>query len=303
MKNIYRLSAAAIAALAFWSCNDSDEPDTPTIDPVEFYCEVIDYSPAPGQFVNELPGYSSGDDVARMAEKAQQALARGELISLGAWGGSVTLRLSQPVTNGDGPDFRVKGNAYFAGVDNQGRHYGSSEPGIVYVMRDDNGNGKPDDTWYELRGEDYDRSVADFEVTYHRPALDATDATYIRWTASDGSEGYINRVSAYHLQNFFAEWVGKGDQTFKGRRLPDNAILDEATGYYRLYNLTGYADSYPDNDDGSKLDISSAVDAQGHPVQLDRVHFIKVVTGVLKCNGPLGESSTEIAGVELLEAV
>ncbi len=236
-----------------------------------------------------------------MAAKADAMLHRGDVVSLGAWGGSITMRLNLPLPNNDGADFRIRGNAYFSGSDSDGRRFGSSEPGIVYVMRDDNGNGEPDDCWYELRGEGYEQSIADYEVTYHRPALDATDATYIRWTAADGSEGYINRVSAYHLQSFFAEWVGQGSQTFRGRRLPDNGVLDEPTGTYRLFNVKGYADSYPNNSNESGLDISSAVDAEGRAVELDRIDFIKVVTGVLQCNGMLGENSTEVAGLEFLQ--
>ena len=260
--NKLNLSAAMLAALAFAACGDDNEP-APAPDSSAYDFQVIEYLPAPGQFVNELPEYKPDDDAATMAAKADAMLHRGDLVSLGAWGGSITMRLNLPLPNNDGADFRIRGNAYFSGSDSDGRRFGSSEPGIVYVMRDDNGNGEPDDCWYELRGEGYEQSIADYEVTYHRPALDATDATYIRWTAADGSEGYINRVSAYHLQSFFAEWVGQGSQTFRGRRLPDNGVLDEPTGTYRLFNVKGYADSYPNNSNESGLDISSAVDAEG----------------------------------------
>ncbi len=297
--NKLNISAVMLAALAFAACGDGNEP-APAPDSEAYDFRVIEYLPAPGQFVNELPEYKPDDDAAAMAAKADAMLHRGELVSLGAWGGSITMRLNTPLPNNDGADFRILGNAYFSGSDSEGRRFGSSEPGIVYVMRDDNGNGEPDDRWYELRGEGYEQSIADYEVTYHRPALDATDATYIRWTASDGSEGYINRVSSYHLQSFFAEWVGQGSQTFRGCRLPDNGVLDEPTGTYRLFNVKGYADSYPNNSKESGFDISSAVDAEGRAVELDRIDFIKVVTGVLQCNGPLGENSTEVAGLEFL---
>ena len=298
--NKLNLSAAMLAALAFAACGDDNEP-APAPDSSAYDFQVIEYLPAPGQFVNELPEYKPDDDAATMAAKADAMLHRGDVVSLGAWGGSITMRLNLPLPNNDGADFRIRGNAYFSGSDSDGRRFGGSEPGIVYVMRDDNGNGEPDDCWYELRGEGYEQSIADYEVTYHRPALDATDATYIRWTAADGSEGYINRVSAYHLQSFFAEWVGQGSQTFRGRRLPDNGVLDEPTGTYRLFNVKGYADSYPNNSNESGLDISSAVDAEGRAVELDRIDFIKVVTGVLQCNGMLGENSTEVAGLEFLQ--
>lgn len=44
--------------------------------------------------------------------------------------------------SGNQYDFCVQGNAFD----------GSSEPGIVWVMQDINGNGLPDDEWYELKG-------------------------------------------------------------------------------------------------------------------------------------------------------
>ena len=48
---------------------------------------------------------------------------------------------------------------------------GSSEPGIVWVMQDENGDGLPNDTWYELRGSEYGKAETwqDYAVTYHKP--------------------------------------------------------------------------------------------------------------------------------------
>ena len=55
-----------------------------------------------------------------------------------------------------------------------------AEPGIVSVMKDENGNGLPDDTWYELAGSDYFFSTTkyNYEVTYVNP----NDAVDIPWT-------------------------------------------------------------------------------------------------------------------------
>ena len=46
---------------------------------------VYDYRPAPGQFVNKLPLYETGDTQADMNRKAEDAIARGNntLITLG----------------------------------------------------------------------------------------------------------------------------------------------------------------------------------------------------------------------------
>jgi len=83
-----------------------------------------------------------------MCLKAQKSLNSGKDVSLGAWGGSITIKLSEAIENINGYDFRVRGNAYTSGVDKDGLSYGSCEPGIVEVMCDDNDNGLPDDTWY-----------------------------------------------------------------------------------------------------------------------------------------------------------
>ena len=39
-------------------------------------------------------------------------------------------------------------------------------------MQDINGNGQPDDEWYELKGSEtgIDGTIQDYEVTYYRPA-------------------------------------------------------------------------------------------------------------------------------------
>lgn len=168
-------------------------------------------------------------------------------------------------------------------------------------MCDDNDNGLPDDTWYELRGSRYDEAVRGLTVTFHEPLPDATNEQYIQWTASDGAAGWINRVDSYHKQPFFPQWLAPvQSMTFTGVRLPDNGRFNELTGRYDLYNWQGYADSYPDLDEKSALDISSAVDADGRFVHLERIHFVRITTGVLQCNGPLGECSTEVSGIEVL---
>jgi len=296
----------SVMAVALAACNSVENIDitVPEPEPSEgrpVKVEVLDYSPAPGQFVNILPEYSAGDTKESMRAKAEQSLNNGKVITLGAWGGSVTLKLSEPIENADTPDFRIRGNAIVSGSDADGRNYGSSEPGIVEVMCDDNANGLPDDTWYELKGAMHTESENCVTATYYAAESDASNERYIRWEASDGTSGWINRIASYHAQPYFPQWEEKtASMTFSGRRLPDNARYNESTGHYDLYNWQGYADAYPNDDEKSALDISSAVDEDGHFVFLERIHFIRVTTGVLQVNGPLGECSTELSGVEAL---
>ena len=71
-------------------------------------------------------------------------------------------------------DFSIQGNAFD----------GSSEPGIVWVMQDINGNGLPDDEWYELKGSEAgkDETIRNFKVTYYRPEGKKMDVQWISLT-------------------------------------------------------------------------------------------------------------------------
>ncbi len=261
---------------------------------------VLDYSPAPGQFINEIPEYEAGDTKEIMEAKATTMLNNGDMISLGAWGGNITIKLNTPIKNiADKPDFRVMGNAIYSNSSIDGTRYGSAEPGIILVMKDENNNGLADDTWHEISGDQSANAIGDYTVTYHRPTASATDTEYIAWNAANGDTGFINRNISYHTQDFFPMWLGNIEtMTFSGRRLPDNGYLNSSTGKFDLISYDGYADSHPNTTDASCIDIAKAIDANGNPVNLSSIDFIKIYTGVLQANGPLGECSTEIAGIE-----
>ena len=67
----------------------------------QYIYKVVDYSPAPGQFVNTMPTYNKGDDAAKMAQKCTDMLANNkrDMITLGAFGGSVTFHFDHSVAN------------------------------------------------------------------------------------------------------------------------------------------------------------------------------------------------------------
>lgn len=77
---------------------------------------VIDYVPAPGQFINVLPEWETGDDAATMAQKAYLYMVPDEsIITLGAWGGYVTVGFDHTIVNVSGSrDFYIEGNAFQA---------------------------------------------------------------------------------------------------------------------------------------------------------------------------------------------
>jgi hypothetical protein len=180
------------------------------------------------------------------------------------------------------------------------------------VALDRNGNGLPDDEWYELAGSEYHKpeTAHNYTITYYRtpadhvatpiPQTPITDTSYIAWTANDGTMGYVEKNS-YHRQEYFPQWIDSDEITFSGTRLAHNAIDESGIGsYYVLYAYDwGYADNHPNEvEDKSCFNIDWAVDKDGNPVHLDGADFIRVFTGVNQSCGWLGETSTELCRAE-----
>ena len=238
--------------------------------------KVFDYRPAPGQFVNQLPEYETGDTREDMRRKAEESIG-GENdipISLGGYGGYVVFGFDHPIINLPGAyDFKITGNAIITTPPEAPRDGGSCEPGIVMVAFDANNNGLPDDIWYELAGSEYAKpeTVKNYQITYNKA-------------------DYPN----------YPKWIDDESLFFEGTKLADNAVDESGTGVnYVLYAYPwGYADNYPNSDERSNFNIEWAVDADGNPIHLAAVHFVKVYTGVHQQCGWLGETSTEVSGAE-----
>ena len=285
--------------------------------PSKYILAVDEYRPAPGQFVNDVPEYEEGDTEQDMIRKCTEQLANNErhLVALGGWGGYITFHFDHSIANIPGQrDFAVWGNAY-----QEMRNLvfgGMNEAGIVMVSKDENGNGLPDDKWYEISGScDVDsvgKVVYDYEVTYHRNPMGD-----IPWTDNQGGSGTIDR-NHYHTQEYYPAWL-PDELTFQGTRLPDNMwnLSDKVdTGWSPYYFVLigfryGYADNLPNftdnadatsyNYEGCGIDIGWAVDEQRQPVNLDFIDFVRVYTGLnQKCPQPewWGETSTEVQGAE-----
>lgn len=281
-----------------------------------FISRVFEYRPAPGQFTNTLPQWKEGDTADSMAVKAERCLANDnrQMISLGAWGGYVVFGFDHKIENQpDKFDFQVLGNAFFANANpNQSasKRGGSSEPGIIMVSEDVNGNGLPDDPWYEIAGSEYYKPETKhgYRLVYSRPAADhiatpdssyrfLTDTTYIAWKDNYGETGYVSKNS-FHSQNYYPNWIKEDTMVFEGSRLADNYVDESGKGtYYVQYCYgRGYVDNVPNTDSLSKINIDWAVDADGIPVHLSGINFVKVYTGVNQYCGWIGETSTEVLG-------
>ena len=245
---------------------------------------VCQYMPAPGQFVGEMPAYEPGDDSLSMANKCLELLQKGEMITLGGFGGYVTVRFKKTVYNLSGADIRIDGNAF----------EGSSEPGVVWVSADVNGNGRPDDPWYELYGSEQTagRSTQAYTVTYTKPSASNMDTP---WTGSDGREGSILHNS-FHNHYYYPLWYDTDTKSFTGTLLPEN-MHKEGTKWVMSSFEYGYVDNLPDSPENSSFDIDQAHDSNGMAVQLDSIRFVRIQCAAIGCNPLTGEQSTEVSTI------
>jgi hypothetical protein len=258
---------------------------------------VIEYTPAPGQYINGkgAAGFNGEKSKEEAVEYANNRLSGGLWISLGGFGGYVIGMFDFPVENDGGYNISITGNAV----------KGSSEPGIVWVMEDKNGNNIPDDTWYRLRGsEESDEKITkDYAVTYFRPEQPSSP---VAWSDNLGNSGSIDYLSAYHNQDFYyPEWIEAGSYTLTGVCVAFTSYVDEYGNYMSEDFEWGYADNYSEIDrlvsePGKSVNlfkIDNAVDEDGNHIKLDRINFVKIQTGVNAKSGWLGEVSTEIFAV------
>jgi hypothetical protein len=177
-----------------------------------------------------------------------------------------------------------------------------SEPGIVWVQADDNGNGLPDEMWYEITGSE-ETSVYKSNITRRYAikhyAYDGTTTvneygqptgrTY--WTDSKGRHGAM-------IAGWPDEWgvdpAGEGVWvTYTGTILRDGgkAISLPDT----LDGTTGYIDSYSDAERQTvTVDRSRAIRADGAKANIGAIRFVKVQTGIFSYGHIFGDHSTEI---------
>lgn len=255
--------------------------------------KVLEYNPAPGQFINKSPG---------MPADCEGIIGKKGMVTLGAFGGSVTFQFDHSVMNQKGYDFVIHGNAFI----------GNSEPGIVLVSIDENGNGIADDEWYELYGENHSlkETTPDYEVVFERPD-DITRAVDIAWTDNLGKKGLFEVAPTlpFHRQTYWPLFTAeeKASLTFKGTRLANLNMKDDNGKWINQEAGKGYCDNFSDdyaesvNNDAdtkysNKFDISNAINKNGEFINLKGIDFIKVYTCVHQYSGPLGETSTEVCG-------
>ena len=270
----------------------------------QYISEVLEYTPAPGQYINSTP-WGDGESASSIVGGVNGTLC------LGAFGGSVVFAFANPVENHPdnpfGMDFTIFGNPL----------PDWSEPGVVWVMKDENENGEADDTWYQLAGSDYyfSSTLHNYQVSYTNPG--GTEAMDVAWRDHLGNQGFI-KANSIHSQTYyplpvFFPNVPEEKYELTGTLIKGAVDVDHPPVNVSLLRAFGYADNQlrgsgpptvPDNpytpevehSGGDAFDIGWAVDADGNVVELDQIHFLKVQNGLLHQGGWLGEVSTEITG-------
>ena len=287
MSNFFKFALVA-ALLVVGGCMsfEGGEGSSEDATPKELEYEVLEFLPAPGQFVNE--GYSATTMVEACAY-AEGRFRNRYFVSLGGFGGYIVVRFKTPILNSEGDyDFGIYG--YF--------HKGNSEPGIVWVSQDANGNGLADDEWFELYGSESDKETTkhNYSITYSR----TDDNAQIVWRDSEGVSGTIERNS-FHSQDYYPAWVVANEYTLTGTLLPDNSEWSEKNREWVLHAFEwGYADSFSEiditTDNANRFRISDAHTASGEPANLAHIDFIKVQSATNVIHPAIGEVSTEVSG-------
>lgn len=267
----------------------------------QYVSNIIEYQPAPGQLIN-TESFGSLDAAQSLIDSTNG------LVSLGAFGGYIILKMEEPIENDPlnpfGVDFTIFGNAM--------SHW--SEAGAVQVMKDENQNGLADDEWFLLAGSDYywNDSQENYSITYQN------GNDNILWIDQNNDSGYIHRNGS-HSQSYYPQIsyfpnINPIQQSYTGPLI--KGFVDSSNpGLIRSYvRFFGYADNHirgdfdsdlPDNPyspeienmGGDAMDISWARNANGGSVSLDQINFIKISTAINNHGGYLGEISTEICGV------
>ena len=273
--------------------------------------KVYEYTPAPGQFINEtktggFDGTQTTPEAAiayaerRMSEVDREGNPYPNWVSLGGFGGYIVVGFDHSIDNSGDYDFGILGNSFS----------GSSEPGIVWVMQDENGDGEPNDTWYELAGSETGKAetIRNYEVTYYRPSGASMP---VQWTDNQGNSGEIDYLTQFHRQEYYYPlWIEADSYTLRGTCLAPRNYDASGNGSYWVnaeYDW-GYADNFSPVDrltseDNTNADananlfkISNAIDMDGEPISLEFIDFVKVQCGVNTKSGWLGEVSTEVFG-------
>ena len=254
---------------------------------------VFEYQPAPGHQVNGYiivgEAYPAGCTHEQACDSVLAHFSRKWSVSLGAQGGYLVAGFDHSVPSG-GTDYDlcIKGNPFSY----------QSEPGIIWVSQDDNGDGLPNDQWFELAGSEYgtENHRIEYAITYYKPEA---RKSAVGWRDTDNQTGYVPYLSYWNPSAYYWQpWQQENEMTFFGSRLTDHSTYENGISDIPPYDW-GYVDNLGDLMEGPAgkmgyYKISNARTWDGQPANLQYIDFIKIQTGQTGSTPNLGEISTEV---------
>jgi len=287
MKNLKKINRFLALALTFvmlislWPTAAIADEATTTSDAV-----VYKHTNAPGQYTNEAIGL----------DKNSTLDASAGMVSLGAYGGNISWKFTNPIKNDTknpyGVDFILYGNAFA----------GNEEPSGVEVAQDKNNDGIPD-KWYEIANSEYFESstLYNYSVTYQNPDTTFTQALDVPWTDSLGGSGTIDK-NGFHNHAYYPNPANYDDVNVNslalgGTKLATNKVAFGCADVHENGTIDDVAGNpyiaAPNKGDG--IDISWAVDENNNPINLDEISFVKIYNNVQMSLGSLGEVGPEVS--------
>lgn len=295
--------------------------------PADFASIVHEYTPAPGQFVNNANFSDPARALGPPVGGGTLAASNVSVVSLGGFGGRLTLGFAQTVENHPsnplGLDFIVFGNAFWPSGDPKVRW---GEGAIIEISRDANGNGLPDDPWFLIPGSHLASPASALQSQeWDADANTATPPSNLAWypagapspmttqtfrlpaafesftlvnTAGAGMEsfyGYGDLSPTLLLGDYSGASGAASDNTLSDPE--DNPAIDPGA-FYTAPDDPFTTGVDPGSGGGDAFDIDWAIDAAtGEPANLAGFDFIRISTGAHAVVGPLGEVSVEIDAV------
>ena len=289
-----------------------------------FPAAVTHYLQAPGQYANDSSFAIQGNTNNLLGPPSgggSIAPDISSLVSLGMAGGSVTLKFEPPLAdhpdNIGGYDFIIFGNAYWYSGDPSSVW---KEPAEIWIMKDENSNTLPDDTWYLIPGSHLSDEDTPGDLIYDAadpgdpPPEDKKTAWWPSGTASpliipnqlllpdvlydtsgagESCWGYADVTPALLLGDMSGADGSAGDNVMNDTE--DYPEIDPVY-FYTTPDTHGDSKIDPGSGGGDAFKIEWAVDPDTFaPANLDEVSWIKIVSGTQK-TGILGEYSPEIDG-------
>ena len=291
-----------------------------------FAVSVLEFKPAPGQFVNVTEFNDPGAALGSPQGGGTSAADNTSVVSLGGFGGSITLGFDHTVEddpfNPFGMDAIVFGNAFFLGGDRD-RHW--AECATIEISLDVNCNGLADDPWYLIPGSHIADPAGQFFVqTWDDNIADGTfppsTASWIppgesgEWT----TEGYLLPQELFgQLPVVNPESTGDAEGIFGYAEYSPTLILGDTDADDVVDDATITPEVFytaPDDPTttgitlgsggGDAFDIAWAIDPlTGLPAGISGFDFIRITNGVNAIVGILGELSPEIEAVADVTAI